>query len=121
MADRQDTTDKDRPEREAFREQVDRKEKRKVAVREHGKDSVWFGLGMFGLIGWSVAIPTLLGIALGIWLDTSWPQGQLSWTLTFLVLGVCLGCLNAWYWVARERNAIHGKKGEESRAADDEQ
>jgi len=34
---------------------------------------VWFGLGMMGLIGWSVVVPTLLGAALGIWLDTHHP------------------------------------------------
>jgi predicted F0F1-ATPase subunit len=26
---------------------------------------------MMGLIGWSVAIPTLLGAALGLWLDSA--------------------------------------------------
>jgi ATP synthase protein I len=56
---------------------------------------------MFGLVGWSVAIPTLLGIALGLWLDARWP-GRVSRTLTFLIIGVILGCLNAWYWVKQE-------------------
>ena len=28
---------------------------------------------MMGLIGWSVAVPTLLGAALGIWLDKHHP------------------------------------------------
>ena len=50
--------------------------------------SVWFGLGMFGLIGWSVAIPTLLGAALGQWVDKHYP-GRFSWTLTLLLLGLC--------------------------------
>jgi ATP synthase protein I len=56
---------------------------------------------MFGLVGWSVAIPTLLGIALGVWLDREFPAEH-SWTLTFLFIGVLLGCLNAWYWVRQE-------------------
>ena len=34
---------------------------------------VWFGLGMMGLIGWSVIVPTLLGAALGIWLGQHHP------------------------------------------------
>jgi ATP synthase protein I len=58
---------------------------------------------MFGLVGWSVTIPTLAGIALGAWLDHRYP-GQVSWTLTFLVIGVAVGCLNAWYWVQQESN-----------------
>jgi ATP synthase protein I len=57
-----------------------------------------FGLGMIGMVGWSVAIPTLLGVAAGMWMDRTWP-GPHSWTLTMLFVGVILGCLNAWYWV----------------------
>lgn len=74
---------------------------RKRRARREGRPSPWFGLGMFGLIGWSVAIPTLIGIAFGLWLDKRFP-GQASWTLTFLIIGVALGCLNAWYWVQQE-------------------
>lgn len=58
---------------------------------------------MFGLVGWSVAIPAVLGIALGIWLDRAFPS-RLSWTLTLLIAGLVLGCLNAWYWIKRERS-----------------
>jgi ATP synthase protein I len=77
----------------------------KVARRQRARtrpdQGLWFGLGMFGLVGWSVVVPTLLGIAAGIWLDRLWP-GRLSWTLTMLFLGVILGCMNAWYWLKRE-------------------
>lgn len=74
---------------------------RKLRARKASRHTAWFGLGMFGLVGWSVAIPALLGIALGVWLDGRWP-GRVSWTLTFLIIGVGLGCLNAWYWVNQE-------------------
>ncbi|MEZ4583866.1 MAG: AtpZ/AtpI family protein [Caldilineaceae bacterium] len=63
-------------------------------------DSVWFGLGMFGLVGWSVAVPTLAFAALGIWIDRTWPS-RYSWTLMLLLLGVGLGCASAWYWLTR--------------------
>ena len=66
---------------------------------------VWFGLGMMGLIGWSVVVPTLLGAALGIWLDKHHP-GKHSWTLALLVAGLAIGCLNAWHWVAKEDKAM---------------
>ena len=78
---------------------------RKLAARRHGDQGVWFGLGMMGLIGWSVAIPTLLGAALGIWLDHRHPGGR-SWTLALLVAGLTIGCLNAWRWVAQQNEAI---------------
>jgi ATP synthase protein I len=56
-------------------------------------------------------IPTVIGIAVGIWADKKWP-GQISWTLTFLFAGIILGCLNAWYWVEKERKSIE-KENEE--------
>jgi ATP synthase protein I len=62
------------------------------------KNQLFFGLGVFGVVGWSVAIPTLLGIALGVWIDQKWPS-QYSWTLMLLFVGVVLGCLNAWFWI----------------------
>jgi ATP synthase protein I len=80
---------------------VSEKEGRKLKARRERDRSVWFGLGMFGMVGWSVAIPTLIGIALGIWIDTTW-TGPYSWTLMLLFIGVMMGCLNAWYWVKRE-------------------
>lgn len=81
------------------------KAERKLRAQRHVTQTVWFGLGMMGLIGWSVAIPTLLGAALGIWLDQRYP-GDHSWTLALLVVGLAIGCLNAWHWVAKEDKAI---------------
>ena len=82
-------------------ETVGTKEKRKIRARKEEDRGVWFGLGMFGLVGWAVAIPALIGIAVGIWIDKRWPSPY-SWTLMLLVIGVMVGCLNAWYWVRRE-------------------
>jgi ATP synthase protein I len=81
--------------------EISRKAERKLKARQQQKRGVWFGLGMFGLVGWAVAIPTVLGIALGLWLDRNFP-GKVSWTVTLLFIGVVLGCLNAWFWVRRE-------------------
>ena len=66
-------------------------------------------MGMMGLIGWSVVVPTLLGAALGLWLDRHHP-GQHSWTLALLVAGLTVGCLNAWRWVAKEDKAMHNEQ-----------
>jgi ATP synthase protein I len=80
---------------------VERRAERKAAARSRRPRPVWFGLGMFGLVGWSVTVPTLLGIALGLWLDHRYP-GRVSWTLTFLIIGIAIGCWNAWYWIRQE-------------------
>jgi ATP synthase protein I len=82
-------------------ERIGDKEDRKMKARQEKDRGVWFGLGMFGLVGWSVAIPTVIGIAVGIWIDAKWASSY-SWTLMFLIIGVIVGCLNAWYWVRRE-------------------
>ncbi|MDB5294403.1 MAG: synthase subunit [Phycisphaerales bacterium] len=83
---------------------VGRKAARKLRARR-SRQGVWFGLGMMGLVGWSVVVPTLLGAALGTWLD-SHHAGRHAWTLALLVAGLCVGCVNAWYWVAREAAAV---------------
>mgnify|MGYP003624639557 CR=1 FL=1 len=83
---------------------------RKLKAQRYVTKTVWSGLGMMGLIGWSVAIPTVLGAGLGIWLDDAYPAGR-SWTLSLLVLGLCLGCFNAWHWVAKEDKDIHQHEG----------
>jgi ATP synthase protein I len=66
---------------------------------------------MFGLIGWSVSVPTLVGALLGNWLDGHRP-GAHSWTLSLLIAGLCVGCINAWYWVSKEAAEIHASAEE---------
>ncbi len=88
-----------------FASEVGAKATRKLKARRNPASGVWFGLGMMGLIGWSVVVPTLLGAALGIWLDNNHP-GKHSWTLALLVAGLTLGCLNAWHWVSKEDKAM---------------
>lgn len=90
---------------EELAEIVGSKEDRKVRARQDAHRSVWFGFGMFGVIGWSVAVPAVAFIALGVWIDRRWPSPY-SWTLMLLFVGVILGCLNAWYWVTRERSKL---------------
>jgi len=92
-------------------ESVGKKAARKVKARRRGTQSVWFGLGMMGLVGWSVAVPAMLGAALGIWLDEHDPGGR-SWTLALLTLGLVIGCLNAWHWINKEAKEINEESDE---------
>jgi ATP synthase protein I len=88
---------------------VKMKEARKLKEKRKSKQSLWFGLGMFGLVGWSVAVPTLLGTILGLWLDKLFP-GKQSWTLTLLLIGLIIGCITAWHWLSKEHNEINSDK-----------
>jgi len=89
--------------------QVGAKAARKLKARRNPAPGVWFGLGMMGLVGWSVVVPTLLGAAIGIWLDKHHP-GKHPWTLALLVVGLAIGCLNAWHWVAKEDRAMRDEQ-----------
>jgi ATP synthase protein I len=91
-----------KPDPKGFAASVNAQAVRRARAQRHPGQGVWFGLGMTGLIGWSVAIPTLLGAALGGWIDHNHP-GSRSWTLALLIAGLTLGCFNAWRWVAAEQ------------------
>lgn len=82
-------------------EQIKRKARRMERARKRPATNAWLGLGMFGMVGWAVAVPVVAGTAIGLWIDARWPT-EMSWTLALLLAGVALGCLNAWYWVQRE-------------------
>jgi ATP synthase protein I len=88
-----------------FARQVGAKAARKLRVQRAGPQGVWFGLGMSGLIGWSVTVPTLGGAMLGLWLDRHHGSSY-SWTLMLMGAGLGIGCLNAWHWLARQDQAM---------------
>ncbi len=88
-----------------FSREVGAQAARKLKARGRSDRVIWFGLGMSGLVGWTVALPTLVGAALGIWVDRRYP-GPYSWTLMLMLTGLIVGCLNAWHWIDRERTQI---------------
>jgi len=92
------------PQRD-LRERIGAREQRKLRARKTRDRTVFHGLGAAGIVGWSVAVPTVIGALAGLWLDRSFP-GDFSWTLALLLGGVALGCLNAWYWVSLESRSI---------------
>jgi ATP synthase protein I len=96
----------------AFTRQIEIKAARKLKAQRAGIQRPWFGLGMFGVIGWSVTVPTLLGAMLGLWLDRRHP-GAHSWTLALLVAGLILGCANAWHWVSEQNAAIQQERADD--------
>lgn len=94
-------------------EQVELKESRRLKAKREGKRSIWFGFGMSGLIGWSVAVPTLIGAAIGLWIDKKNP-GAYSWTLMLLMAGLLTGCVIAWRWVNKENREMNESKENKS-------
>lgn len=99
----------------ALAEQVQVQAARKLRARQQRPAGAWAGLGMMGMIGWSVSVPALLGVALGAWLDSNYP-GAHPWTLALLVAGLMLGCFSAWRWVDQEQRAMHQRAPEQDDA-----
>ena len=96
-------------DKKTFGDEIGEKAQRKLRAQHNDKKSVWFGLGMMGIVGWSIAVPTLAGAALGSWLDKRYPE-SLSWTLSFLIVGLLVGCLIAWHWVSKEHKEMNENK-----------
>lgn len=82
-----------------FTREVERKGALKIRGRQEQDQTVWFGLGMFGIVGWSMAIRAA-GHRPGDLDRANWPS-QYSWTLMLLIAGLLIGCANAWYWVRK--------------------
>ncbi|MDJ0616752.1 MAG: AtpZ/AtpI family protein [Calothrix sp. MO_192.B10] len=92
---------------------VANKATRKLRAKRQKKQGIWFGLGILGLVGWSIVVPALLGMVLGNWLDRRFPS-TISWTLTLMLGGLILGCINAWYWVMGEQKQMETSRTEAS-------
>lgn len=92
-----------------FVNNIGKKANRKLKAQRKSSVGIWFGLGLMGIIGWSVVVPTLLGTALGLWLDKHYP-GQHAWTLALLMAGLITGCWIAWFWLDKESRSIHDEQ-----------
>lgn len=92
-----------------FSRKIGEKERRKLRGLKNAGRGIWFGFSMFGLVGWSIIIPMVLGALLGNWIDKHY-AGRQSWTLTLLILGLVLGSANAWHWVRNEGSEIQDEQ-----------
>jgi len=73
-----------------FSRKVGEQAARKLRAQKRTVQGVWFGLGMMGLVGWSVAVPTLGGCR-------SWPmdrQALSEWT--FMDVGATRSGVMPW-------------------------
>jgi ATP synthase protein I len=82
-------------------EAVRTRSERRVRGEREARRSIGQDLAMVGVLGWTVVIPTLLGVFVGRWLDRKFESG-IFFTLGLLVAGVALGCVLAWQRLQRE-------------------
>jgi ATP synthase protein I len=92
-------------ERPDHPERLDKAVRLRRGRREHwqreGERSIAQNLAMIGVLGWTIVIPTLIGIFAGRWLDQLF-DSRIFWTLGLLVAGLALGCMLAWMRIHRE-------------------
>lgn len=82
-------------------EQIEQRARRMQEARDNPGPSPLRGIGSFGMIGWSVAVPSVGGAFLGMWLDRVAPQ-DFSWTIALILGGVAVGAMLAWNWIDKE-------------------
>lgn len=90
-----------RPSAERMVRQVEARQASALRA-ERQRGDLWGPIAILGFVGWSVVVPTLVGAALGAWIDHRWPS-RFSWTLMLLIAGVVLGCTNAWLRIRRDQ------------------
>jgi ATP synthase protein I len=74
----------------------------RIARGQSQKNSILSSIAILGVVGWSVTMPTVLGVVLGVWIDRHWPS-HFSWALTLLMAGLVVGCANAWLRIRRDQ------------------
>ena len=80
---------------------IARQAERMKSTRDNPGPSPLRGIGTFGMIGWSIAVPTVGGAFLGHWLDRVAPQG-FSWTIALILGGVVIGAFISASWINKE-------------------
>jgi len=57
-------------------------------------------LGQIGILGWTIIVPTLIGVVIGRWLDRM-SDGGIFFTAPLIMLGAAFGLWSAWKWMNR--------------------
>lgn len=92
---------------------IRRRAERMQHRRQHPGPSPLRGLSALGVLGWSVALPTVGGALLGLWLEQIAPQ-SFSWPLALMLGGLVIGAIVAWEWMSKEgRSAVADQYAEE--------
>tara|TARA_R110002111_G_scaffold52586_14_gene91700 strand:- start:6737 stop:7039 length:303 start_codon:yes stop_codon:yes gene_type:complete len=89
------------PKNDRSAEDIRRSAERMKRARDEPGVSPLRGLGAFGIIGWSIAVPTVGGAFLGLWLNDVAPQ-NFSWPIALILGGVVVGGIIAWSWIEKE-------------------
>ncbi|MGA9011022.1 MAG: AtpZ/AtpI family protein [Acetobacteraceae bacterium] len=79
-------------------ESIRLREARRQRAQHEGEPSFGRYLAQVGVLGWTIVVPTLLGVFLGRWVDQRLGTG-IFWTGPLLIVGLAIGCWTAWRWM----------------------
>jgi len=68
---------------------------------ENPEPSLGSRLGQIGILGWTIIVPTLIGVFVGRWLDRTF-DGGIFFTAPLIMIGAAFGMWSAWKWMNRE-------------------
>lgn len=86
---------------DAMAKAAHRASRRAEEYRSNPEPSLGSRLGQIGVLGWTIVVPTLLGLVLGRWLDKQ-AGGGVFFSAPLLMLGAAAGMWFAWRWMHRE-------------------
>jgi ATP synthase protein I len=86
---------------QAARQAVERERQ----AQEESEPSLGARLGQIGILGWTIVVPTLLGLALGHWLDRHLRTG-VFFSAPLLMAGAAVGMWSAWKWMHRQTRRV---------------
>ena len=83
---------------------------KKAKAMSNRKNRVFYmNAAILSVYGWQMAIPVLLGVILGQYLDKQFEPEHISWTLNLIIIGAVVGWSNATRWVHRETKSDRHK------------
>jgi ATP synthase protein I len=69
-------------------------------AEDNPEPSLGARLGQIGILGWTIIVPTLLGVVIGRWLDRIFDTG-IFFSAPLIMIGAAIGFWSAWKWMHR--------------------
>ena len=77
---------------------------REASGRAQPEPSLGSRLGQIGILGWTIVLPTLAGVAIGRVLDRMFGSG-VFFSAPLLMIGAAAGLWFAWKWMHRQERS----------------
>ena len=94
------THEKPKPEAPTQRFVSVLRQRRKRREKNQRDSTFWRSVGTMGTVGWSVSVPTVIGVLVGRWLDGRLEGSEHVFAVFFLLVGVIAGSVLAWRSIA---------------------